>query len=268
MAALKIALLSDVHGNLPALEAVLADITAWGNVDAYWLLGDYAAMGPEPVKVLERINRLPNARFIRGNTDRYIATGDRPAFPSTGTIEATQLPGLLEAAQSFSWTQGAMWATGWREWLAALPLDFRETLPDGTRVLCVHASPGTDDGLGMRPTMSEAELAPLFAESQTDLVFVGHTHWPQDRVLAEQAVSGVRVVNVGSVGLSFTPDGLACYMRLSADEGGYRVEHRQLDYDRDTTVAALTQQRHPATDFITGFVRGTRRPPWAAQVSQ
>lgn len=258
MAALKIALLSDLHGNLPALEAVLADIAAWGNVDAYWLLGDYAAMGPAPVKVLERINALPNARFIRGNTDRYIATGDRPAFPSTGTIEPTQLPGLLEAAQSFSWTQGVVWAAGWREWLAALPLDFRETLPDGTRVLCVHASPGTDDGLGMRPTMSEAELAPLFANAEADIVFVGHTHWPQDRIIA-----GARVVNVGSVGLSFTPDGLASYVQLMVDGNSYGIEHQLVDYDRDATVAALTQQRHPAADFITGFIRGTRRPPWA-----
>lgn len=257
MAALNIALLSDLHGNLPALEAALADLTAWGKVDAHWLLGDYAAMGPAPLEVLERINALPDARFIRGNTDRYIAIGDRHPLPASGAIQAKELPDLLEPAQSFSWTQGAVWAAGWREWLAALPLDFRTTLPDGTRVLCVHASPGADDSTGMRPKMSDGELAPLFAGADADLVFVGHTHWPQDRV-----IGNVRVVNVGSVGLSFTPEGLACYARLTADEHGYHLEHRQLDYDRDVTVAALTQQHHPAADFITGYVRGTRRPPW------
>jgi predicted phosphodiesterase len=258
MAALKIALLSDLHGNLPALEAVLADIATTGGADAYWLLGDYAAMGPEPIRVLDRISALPDARFIRGNTDRYIVTNDRPPIPTSGAIEAADLPGMLEPMQSFSWTQGAVWAAGRREWLAALPLDFRTTLPDGTRVLCVHASPGTDDGTGMRPKMSDGELAPLFAGAEADLVFVGHTHWPQDRVIGEG-----RVVNVGSVGLSFTPDGLASYVQLTADENSYGLEHRLVDYDRDATLAALAQQRHPAADLITGFIRGTRRPPWA-----
>ena len=258
MAALKIALLSDLHGNLPALEAVLADLAATGGADAHWLLGDYAAMGPEPIRVLERITGLPNARFIRGNTDRYIAAGDRHALPTSGSVEASELPGLLDPAQGFSWAQGAVWAAGWREWLAALPLDFRTTLPDGTRVLCVHASPGTDDGTGMRPKLSDAELTPLFKDADADLVCVGHTHWPQDRVLG-----GMRVVNAGSVGLSFTPDGLASYALLTADENSYGLEHRLVDYEREATVAALTQQRHPAADLITGYIRGTRRPPWA-----
>jgi putative phosphoesterase len=255
---MQIAILSDLHGNLPALEAVLADIAVTGGADVYWFLGDYAAMGPEPMRVLERITALPNTRFIRGNTDRYITTADRPPLAPKDSVEPEAVAGIVEVAQSFSWTQGAVWVSGWRDWLAALPLDFRETLPDHTRVLCVHASPGTDDGLGMRPMMNEAELTSLFANAEADLIFVGHTHWPQDRV-----IGGARLVNVGSVGLSFTPDGLASYVRLTADDSTYSLEHRLLDYDREATVAALTHQRHPSAEMITGFLHGTRRPPWA-----
>lgn len=257
MAALTIAILSDIHGNLTALETVLADVEARGGADAFWVLGDLAAMGYAPLAVLERLKQLPNARFIRGNTDRYIAFNERPAttLPSTSTPE--QVQSFLEVAQSFSWTQGAVWASGWREWLAALPLDFRETLPNGVRVLAVHASPGTDDGVGLRPHTPDAEAAPLFANVDADLVLVGHTHWPQDRTL-----NGARVINVGSVGLPFTPDGLASYVLLHADEDNLEVEFRKLDFDREAAIAQLEAQRHPAKDLIAGFLRGTRRPPW------
>ena len=76
---MRLAVFSDVHGNLVALEAVLADIEAQGGVDGYWGLGDLAALGPEPVAVLERLAQLPNACFTRRNTERYVVTGQRPS---------------------------------------------------------------------------------------------------------------------------------------------------------------------------------------------
>lgn len=257
MAALNIAVLSDIHGNLTALETVLADVAARGGADAFWVLGDLAAMGYAPIAVLERLKQLPNARFIRGNTDRYIAMNERPAstLPAASSPEQVQI--TVEVAQSLSWTQGAVWAAGWREWLAALPLEFRETLPNGTRVLAVHASPGTDDGIGLRPHTPDADAAPLFANAEADLVLVGHTHWPQDRTL-----NGVRVVNVGSVGLPFTPDGRASYALLRADEQHYEVEFRSLEFDREAIFAQLAAIRHPAQALITGLLRGTHLPPW------
>ncbi|MBL8046371.1 MAG: metallophosphoesterase family protein [Anaerolineales bacterium] len=260
MATLNIAVLSDIHGNLLALETVLADIAAHGGADAFWVLGDLAAMGYAPIAVLERLKQLPNAHFIRGNTDRYIASNERPAstLPAASPPEQVQI--TVEVAQSLSWTQGAVWAAGWREWLAALPLEFRETLPNGTRVLAVHASPGTDDGIGLRPHTPDADAAPLFlseANAEADLVLVGHTHWPQDR-----ALNGVRVVNVGSVGLPFTPESHASYALLRADEQTYSLELRSLEFDREAVIAQLAAQRHPAQALITGLLRGTHLPPW------
>lgn len=67
---MRIALLSDIHGNPLALDAVLADIAERGGVDAYWVLGDFSSMGYDPVGVLERVTKLPNAFFTRGNHDR------------------------------------------------------------------------------------------------------------------------------------------------------------------------------------------------------
>jgi predicted phosphodiesterase len=67
MRSLRLGLVSDIHGNVKALEAVLADGTAAG-VTRWWVLGDLAAVGPEPAPTLERLANLPNVRFVRGNT--------------------------------------------------------------------------------------------------------------------------------------------------------------------------------------------------------
>ena len=75
---MRTAIFSDMHGNITALEAVLADIEGSKAVDEYWILGDIVALGPAPIEVLERLTTLPYARFIRGNIDRYVYTGDRP----------------------------------------------------------------------------------------------------------------------------------------------------------------------------------------------
>src|SRR5579884_3552132 len=153
---MRLAILSDIHGNLLALDAVLADIHAQGNVDAYWLLGDFAALGYDPVGVLERVTTLPNAYFIRGNTDRYVATGEHPALSAEKIqAEPALLPKALEMARNFAWTQGYVTGGGWFDWLANLPLEVRTTLPDGTKVLGVHAAPGADDGSGIYPGLSD-----------------------------------------------------------------------------------------------------------------
>src|SRR5215813_656766 len=192
---MRIALLSDIHGNEIALNAVLADIAGLGGTDTYWILGDLVALGPSPVRTLDILSALPNPRFIRGNTDRYVCTGDRP---SPGIEEAKRNPNLLdtlvELANTFAWTQGMVTASGWLQWLQDLPLEMRVTLPDGTRFLGVHASPGQDDGLGIGPDRDAAEIAGLLADSNADLICVGHTHRPW-----ESRIQGIHVVNLGAV---------------------------------------------------------------------
>jgi hypothetical protein len=73
----RIGLISDIHGNVVALDAVLADCRASG-VEHFWFLGDFAAIGPEPAAALERVTQLGNVQFTRGNTDRYVVSGEGP----------------------------------------------------------------------------------------------------------------------------------------------------------------------------------------------
>lgn len=245
---MKIALFSDIHGNSVALDAVLADIQAQGGVDAYWILGDLVAIGHDPVGVLERLTQLPNVRFVRGNTDRYIFAGDRPP-PSLAESEANPalLPILVEVAGTMAWTQGALTANGWLEWLAQLPTEIEETLPDGTRFLGVHGSPGNDGGRGIAPHMNDEEIRAVLQGCSAQLICVGHTHYPMSR-----RVDGWHVVNLGSLSNPqlTESDKRASYVILTADEAGYQVEHRRADYDRAAVIAMLERQRHPGGAYI------------------
>lgn len=87
-----------------------------------------------------------------------------------------------------------MASAGWLAWLEALPLEQRLTLPDGARVLLVHASPGNDDDERIWPNRADAELQSVLAESEADVVCVGHTHWVMDR-----RVNNIRLINPGSI---------------------------------------------------------------------
>jgi predicted phosphodiesterase len=103
---MRLAILSDIHGNTLALDAVLADIQSQGKVDAYWVLGDFAALGYDPVTPLERVTALPHASFTRGNTDRYVVTEDLPVPPEKALQHPSLLPEVIEATRSFSRTRG------------------------------------------------------------------------------------------------------------------------------------------------------------------
>ena len=106
---MKLALLSDIHGNSIALDAVLADIRAQGGVDQYILIGDYVALGPDPAGVMALLDALPNIVYVRGNTDKYTAFEELPA-PMVEDVKAdlSKLPKLIEVARSFAYTRGAM----------------------------------------------------------------------------------------------------------------------------------------------------------------
>lgn len=251
MADVRIAVISDIHGNTIALDAVLADARSQG-VDQYWFLGDHVAIGPEPVAVLDRIAALRDARHIRGNTDRYVVTGEGPP-PSLDAVRANPalIPTYTLIAASFAWTRGYVTARGWFEWLEKLPLDIRLTAPDGTRVLAVHASPGTDDGEGVHPGRASSEIGALITGADADLVLVGHTHEPMLR-----RVDDVLVVNAGSVSNPRAPDLRACYVVLESTLAGTRVQHRRVAYDHDAFTETVRRSRHPAREFILGFQRG------------
>jgi hypothetical protein len=150
--------MSDMHGNRLAVEAVIADAAVIG-VESWCVLGDLVAIGPEPVQTAELIANLPSVKVVRGNTERYVLTDDRPPPHAEDVIAAPELLQLYGAIQrSFAWTAGALAAHDWLGWLRTLPLEIRDRLPDGTAVLGVHATPGRDDGDGITPHRDEVEL--------------------------------------------------------------------------------------------------------------
>jgi predicted phosphodiesterase len=249
---MRVALLSDIHGNTIAFDAVLSDIERSGGVDEYWALGDLVALGPDPVGVVERLDALRPVSVLRGNTDRYVVTGERPPPSLADAIADPDLVRVItEVAGSFAWTAGYITAAGLGPWLEALPTQFRRTLPDGTRVLAVHAGPNADDGPGIDPRASDAEQAALLVGCDADLVFGGHTHRPVDR-----RVGPIRAVNVGSVSNPVAPDLRASYVILDADTDGYHVEHRRVEYDRAAVISAVEQLKHPGRGFVIKHQRG------------
>jgi putative phosphoesterase len=254
----RLALLSDLHGNPIALDAVLADIEAKGSVDGYLVLGDLVAVGHDPAGVLERLVKLPGARFVQGNTDRYVVSGQRP-YPTFADVAAdvTLIPRLVEVAHSFAWTQGVLTSAGWLDWLAALPLEQRLDLPDGTRLLATHVAPSQADGAGIHPALSDAELAVVVSGASADLVCVGHTHWPLDR-----SVDGMQVINTGSVSNPWPPDLRASYAVVEASRSDHTVRHLRVEYDAEAVIAAVKRSRHPAGEYIISHFRGQRRPWW------
>ena len=199
-----IACLYDVHGNLDALDAVLADARAQGA--ARWILGgDYALFGPQPRETVERLRELEPAVWIRGNGGRWTAHPDEAP-------ENAVVPGAAAACRE------ALGPALVAE-LAGLPMT--AALDDDT--LVCHASPRSDtDSFFSTPSPDEAEL---LAGATAQRMLFGHTHVPFRRISAH---GGIELINPGSVGMPFDSDPRAAYALLHPDR---RVEHRRVAYD-------------------------------------
>lgn len=205
---MRIAALYDIHGNLPALEAVLAALDD-DAVDEIVVGGDVLP-GPMPTECLAclRCLELP-VRFLRGNGEREVLAlreGREPLALPPGVVE-----GLRWTADELSTEE----ADFLRSWPATVRLDVAGV----GRVLFCHATPGSDRRIFTRHT-PEASLLPLFESAHADVVVCGHTHMPFDR-----SVGSLRVVNSGSVGMPFGAPG-AYWLRV-----GPGVELRHASYD-------------------------------------
>jgi predicted phosphodiesterase len=264
---MRLGVMSDIHGNEVALRAVLDDAAGCG-VDRWWVLGDLVLMGPRPAEVLELLGGLSRAEMLRGNTDRYVLTGEQP-WPHATAADAAGDVGLVERyglmAAGIGWTRGVLCQAGLLGMLAGLPRQLRLDLPDGTRVLGVHASPGADDGPGIEPGASGAELCRLLAGCAADVVIGGHTHLADDRL-----VGGMRVLNPGSTGLPRQP-GVAGWLVLEFRSGpehsglpgpgavvNLSAEQRKVPFDVDAVIRDLRARLHPNAEFLEAILTGRR----------
>jgi putative phosphoesterase len=217
-------LLYDVHGNLPALDAVLAD--ARSTPVTRWVLGgDYASFGAWPVEVVERMGALDNAVWIRGNWDRW-QLGEREDMPPGKDLQ-TALASVVERL-----------GPELIDRLAALP----ETHREGDVLFC-HAAPHSDVN-SFLPEPMESDDALLNGVDARRVVF-GHTHLPVDR-----NHNGIHLFNPGSVGLPFDSDTRAHYAVLH-DDG--RAELRRVAYDLDEAIGGL-RDRYAGAPWIAGTI--------------
>jgi predicted phosphodiesterase len=205
-------LLYDVHGNLPALEAVLDD-AASADIDTFFLGGDYALFGAWPAETVERLRAL-DATWIRGNGERWTADPSDAPEPVRDAVAAA------------------------REALGEPTVDELAKLPDQTvidgRRFC-HGAP-VSDVISFMPEPSDEEAEWLVGADEPTIVF-GHTHLPFRR----QSVTGVELVNPGSVGMPFDGDTRAAWAILQPDG---TFEHRRVGYPYETSAAAV-RERYP-----------------------
>jgi putative phosphoesterase len=199
---LVIACLYDVHGNLPALEAVLADL---GEADRYILGGDYALMGAWPAETVARLRELEPATWIRGNADRWLA--EPPEELQRAVDDARAKLGDATADE-----------------LAALPA----TAEDGDLLVC-HGSP-VGDMRSFLPEPADDEPELLEGVTASRLMF-GHTHLQFRRTAGE-----IELVNPGSVGAPLDGDHRAAYAVIH-DDG--RLELRRVAYDHEASAAKV-----------------------------
>lgn len=209
----RLAVLYDIHGNLPALEAVLDDARAAG-ASGFVLGGDYALFGPFPAETVAELRALPGATWIRGNVDRWSAhPGDAPddELIRDAISACRQALGEEVAAQ-----------------LGELP---EQVVVAGT--LFCHASP-VSDVRSFMPSPGEDEAELLGGVSEGRVVF-GHTHLAFSR----SGQTGISLFNPGSVGMPFDGDTRAAYALM--DEEG-RLEHRRVGYDVERSAAAMLER--------------------------
>jgi len=198
-----VAALYDIHGNLAALEAVLAEVPE----DATIVVGgDVVAAGPQPAEVLERLRGLGDrVRWLRGNVDRELDPDEEGLAPRDMLDET-------------------------RARLSAEQISFLHELPPTVqieRVLYVHASPRNDMDIFTEQTPDE-RIAFLFEHLDADVVVCGHTHMQFDRT-----IGGIRVVNAGSVGMPYE-DEPGAYWLLD-------LEHRRTAYEGGP-VSSMTRE--------------------------
>ncbi len=248
---MRLAVLSDIHGNLAALEAALADLGARGGADKVWVLGDLAAFGPDPAGAVARVRAIPEVSAIYGNTDRYLTSGRRPQMPIPDAAAWGRAKATLESRDGgFAWTVGQLDYAAF-EYLRDLPAELSLEVDGFGWVVGFHAVPGDDEAV-RRPDTPDDVLLDDLLDREGRVALCGHTHLPMDR-----ALNGWRWINVGSVGLPFDGDPRACYAVLHFDGGALHVEHRRVAYDVDAVIKKLVA---PNREWVANILR-TARPP-------
>jgi putative phosphoesterase len=218
----RVAALSDIHGNLPALEAALSDVEREG-VDAIVVPGD-SVSGPWAAEVFDLLT-ASEAQIVRGNADRGVLERDESHL---GAWSADRLgPDRLAAV------------AGW-------PLTLELEIDGLGNVLVCHSTPTADEPIYTRIT-PDAELLATLEPVAADVLVCGHTHMQYDRTLS----SGLRLVNPGSVGMPYEGRPGAYWALLGPD-----VELRRSEYDVEAAIAAIRGLEAPVDETLLAYLVG------------
>jgi putative phosphoesterase len=235
---MRVAILSDLHGNLHALNRCIEDLASRGGADVLVAAGDLCLDGPKPREVLERLREL-GALALRGNTDRMVALSDR------NTLDP-------EDARAVKWVRKRI-GREWAIWLAELPLTLSFGNGEEGLLVC-HANPKNDDE-HVWPDADDAQLERLFGDAVQRTFAFGHLHLPYTRVWR-----GRTLVNVASAGLPKDGDPRAHYAILTERSGGWEVQERLVDFDLQKVARQLKKSGIPDRKIRLTTLRRHRYP--------
>jgi predicted phosphodiesterase len=221
----RLAILADLHGNLPALEAVQADLAQF-SVDQVVVAGDVINWGPSSAEVAARVLEAGWA-VIRGNNEFYLLDYGTPRAPAAwaDTNQWALLPWLRQQLPN-----------PWTAVIAAWPDTLSLRFPDAPPVRVVHGSP-RGNAEPIHSAATEAEIADMLAGVREPLLIAAHTHLAMDR-----QVNGWHILNPGSVGVPLDGRHLARYLLLEGDSRGWRPTFRAVPIDPAPVLVEFERQ--------------------------
>lgn len=240
----RIVILSDVHGNASALEAVRQAIRT-EKPDLVAIAGDLVLNGPEPAATVDLLRTMEGdgATIISGNTDIAVADFDySAAFPwmTDGVPEAFQV-----AAE---WAHDAL-GDERIAWLRRLPTERRLRADDGTMILVCHASPGSQTA-GFDQVLEGSVVIERASRTDARVIACGHTHLPEVRDLGWKLI-----VNAGSAGYVFDGDPTASWALLDIADGEVAAEIKRTEFDVLTVANAISARGLPGDVYRAATVR-------------
>lgn len=227
---MKIAVISDIHGNMEALTAVMNDIRK-NECNKIFALGDYAMAGPEPSDVIQffmRKKNNPDLHMIQGNTDLMIADFSDEIYEAVREKAPVMAAALKNDQQELNPME--------KDFLKNLPIQL-EIEEEGVKFLLVHGSPRRNNEDIMPDTKLDI-VEEMLENVSSDVVLCGHTHIP----CGFQTRKKQTVVNAGSVGRPFTPEPKSCYLIINVEDGACVFEHRFVEYDNETASKKLEKR--------------------------
>lgn len=234
---MKVAVISDIHGNMQALEAVLKDIEKQG-CEKILCLGDLAMAGPEPVKAIELIKKLYDEGkldLIQGNTDQMIAN-----YEEFKDFVKEKFPVMAAALEN----DVKIIPEDLKEFLRNLPKQ-KELMLEEVKTLLVHGSPRRNDE-NVFPYLPIEMVEEMLTGVDAMLVFCGHTHIP----CGFQTKKMQNVINVGSVGRPFTENPQVCYVVADFSGKAFDISHRLIDYDKEKAAEILSKRDFEGADKL------------------